>query len=39
VEDLARAWGSFMAYFFQKDARNTDEGLVFVNAKQYIRRF
>jgi hypothetical protein len=35
MEDLTRAWGSFMADLFQKDAGNTDERLVFVNAKQY----
>jgi hypothetical protein len=34
-EDLARAMGSLMADFFQKDAGNTNERLVFVNAKQY----
>jgi hypothetical protein len=35
MEDLARAWGSFMEDFFQKDAGNIDERLFFVNTKQY----
>jgi hypothetical protein len=32
VEDLTRAWGYFMADFFQKDEGNTYERLVFVNT-------
>ena len=35
MDDLARAWGSFMAYFLHNYVGNIEERLVFINAKQY----